>query len=283
MSTSRTQFTQQDAHAFAPDAKVGLLATRTPEGEPHVSLITTLAAQPPHELCWGQFCEGASKDNVRLDPRVGFLVMTLDRKLWRGTARWLGTETVGPDLDDYNRRPMFRYNAYFGIHTVHRMRLRQVRGPEPLSIPTLAVGTLLANAASPLTRQRLGPRALRPWARSLLRSVQTVKFLAWVAKDGHPRLLPAVPAAPAGAGRIAIAALGHRAALRALPRGCPVALFAMNLLMESVLVKGELGAFTGPRGFEVAALDIHQVYNSMPPKQGPVWPPRPPRRVPSFD
>ena len=209
--------------------------------------------------------------------------MTMDRQIWTGTARWLHAERGGEDLDRYNQRPMFRYNAYFGIHTVHQMRLEQLEGPTPLSVPSLAVGSMLANAAGPIARKRLGPRALRPWARKLIRGLQTVKFLSWVDDDGYPRLLPAVPAAPAGPGRLVVAATGNRDELLQLPPGREVALFAMNLQMESVLVRGELGAFRGPYGLELAALDIRQVYNSMPPKQGLVWPPQPPRPVPSFD
>ena len=57
--------------AFEPDMKVGLLATLNQAGDPHLSLITTLCGHGQQGLVWGQFCEGASKDNVRRDPRAG--------------------------------------------------------------------------------------------------------------------------------------------------------------------------------------------------------------------
>ena len=34
----------------------------------------------------------------------------------------------------YNQRPMWRYNAYFGIHTVHHLDLVSAEGPKALPI-----------------------------------------------------------------------------------------------------------------------------------------------------
>ncbi len=279
----RHQLEPADVEAFAPDAKVGLLATVTPQGTPHVTLITTLSGCAPDTMLWGQFCEGASKQHVLTEPRVGFLVMTLERQVWTGRARWLDATVQGPDLDAFNQRPMFRYNAYFGIHTSHRMKLESVRGPEPLAIPSMAVGAISASVVGPAVSKRRVPSALRPWAVSLLRGLQTLKFLCWIDGDGYPRLIPAVGAAPAGSSRVVVSAMGHRGDLLDLEPGRPVALFALNLQMESVLLRGRLGAFRGPYGLELAPLDIEQVYNSMPPKQGLVWPQQPLEPVRSFD
>jgi len=286
MSTSvplRHQLEPADVEAFAPDAKVGLLATVTPQGTPHVTLITTLSGQTPDTLMWGQFCEGASKQHVLAEPRVGFLVMTLDRQVWVGRARWQDSAVQGDELDGFNQRPMFRYNAYFGVHTAHRMKLESLRGPEPLAIPSMALGAISANVVGPAVSKRGAPAALRPWAVSLLRGLQTLKFLCWIDGDGYPRLIPAVGAAPSGASRVVVSAAGNRDALLGLEPGCPMALFALNLQMESVLIRGRLGSFRGPYGLELAPLDIEQVYNSMPPKQGLVWPPQPLEPVTDFD
>ena len=279
----RTRLEPDDVEAFAPDAKVGLLATVTPQGTPHVTLITTLSGRPPDTLLWGQFCEGASKRHVQADPRVGFLVMTLERQVWVGRARWVSCAAEGPELDDFNQRPMFRYNAYFGIHTAHHMKLESLRGPQPLDIPSMAVGAISANVVGPAVSKRDRPAALRPWAVALLRGLQTLKFLCWIDDAGYPCLVPAVGAAPSGASRVVVSATGHRELLRGLEPGRSVALFALNLQMESVLLRGTLGAFRGPPGLELAPLDIEQVYNSMPPKQGLVWPPQPLEPVRSFD
>jgi len=269
---TRTRFSEEERQAFEPDAKIGLLATLDEGGLPHVSLITTLRACEPAILAWGQFCEGHSKRNVQERPQTAFLVMNMQRRIWRGRARWTHLERRGPELARYNQRPMFRYNAYFGIHTVHFMDLVSIEPPQDLAMPALIGGSLGALAASPLARLKARQAALKPWARALLLRPDTLKFLAWVEPDGFPTLVPAVPAAPAGGDRLVIGATGQRRALRAIPTGCTVALFALNLQMESVLLRGTLGRFRGPPGLELASLTVDWVYNSMPPKQGQVFP-----------
>jgi hypothetical protein len=112
-----------------------------PEGVPHLTLISTLQANLPQELIWGQITEGLSTQFVTSNPRTGFLILTLDKNLWRGKANWTRRATSGPEYDMYNRTPMFRYNAYFGIHTVHYFATSAYRG-ELEAIPANATVAL---------------------------------------------------------------------------------------------------------------------------------------------
>src|SRR5512135_2701896 len=111
-----TTFSDQDIRDTRPELKIGLLATRTPEGLPHVTLLSTLMACGPSQLSFGQFTEGYSKKHILKDPKVGFLIMGLDKHLWRGKAIYTRSATRGIEHDFYNNVPMFRYNAYFGVH-----------------------------------------------------------------------------------------------------------------------------------------------------------------------
>ncbi|MRR37157.1 hypothetical protein EG829_21365 [bacterium] len=92
-----TSFLEKDLGEFEPEAKVGLIATVNPAGLPHITLITALQAKTTEELIWGQFSEGLSKQHVKTNPKTGFLIMTLDRSLWRGKALWSHQETHGED------------------------------------------------------------------------------------------------------------------------------------------------------------------------------------------
>ena len=141
------ELNERDIAAFEPDAKIGLLATVNSEGLPHITLITSLKAKTPTQLTWGQFTEGESKKHVRDNPKTAFAVMNLDKELWRGTATWTHSENEGDDYIAYNQTPMFRYNAYFGIHTVHYMDLVELTERSSVSIPRLLSGSLVAFAA----------------------------------------------------------------------------------------------------------------------------------------
>lgn len=261
--------------AFEPDQKIGLLATRDAEGLPHLSLITTLRAKDPTHLMWGQFCEGRSKDNVRRCPETAFLVMTMQRQLWRGKARWTHWAQEGADYELFNQAPMFRYNAYFGIHTVHYMDLLAVSGPEPLSLPGLAAGMVTTATTRLFSGTGLGPAILKPWAQRLLARPDTLKFLAWIGPDGFPELVPVVPCQTADSRRLVFAPTVYRAQLQRLVPGETVALFGLNLAMESVLVRGIFTGYRGALALGTGLIDIIWVYNSMPPKHGVVYPAQP--------
>ena len=266
---------EQDIAALEPDAKIALLATVDGDGLPHVTLITTLMAKGPEQLMFGQFSEGRSKRHLRADPKAGWLVMNADKEVWRGRARWTGTATEGPDHEAYNKRPIYRYNSYFGIHTVHYLDLVHAEPKSRLAMPAVVAGALLASAARLAARRREAHRILKPWAASHLAGLATLKYLSWVDDDGYPVLVPVVPCAPAGTTRLVLAPTVYRADLRSLKPGTSVAVLALNLKLESVLVRGVFGGWRGLPGLRTGVVDIDFVYNSLPPVHGQIWPPVP--------
>ncbi len=276
-------FSEQDMALFHDDAKVGLLATRSPAGLPHVTLITTLQARTPTQLTWGQFTEGRSKEYLRDDPRAAFLILTPDRRLWRGRARWTHVETSGEQYEAYNRKPMFRYNSYFGIHTVHFMDLVLGGEGEALPLAGMAAGTALISAARRILREHAGEPALRPWAADHINRPTTFKFLSWIDAEGYPTLVPMVPTGAVGRRRLAFAPTVHRRELATLSAGADVALFAVNMDAESVLTRGRFEGFTRHLGAKTGTLAIDWVYNSMPPQPGRIYPAVPLEPVRDFE
>ena len=254
------------------DAKVGLLATVDSDGLPHVTLITSLAAKGPHKLMFGQFSEGRSKTNVRSRPQVGFLALDGERRWLRGKAVWQSAVRQGEDFEAYNRKPMFRYNAYFGIHTVHYLDVVEVEEGGTLGVPGLVFGAALARGMRMAVVARSTTPALTPWAVKLVSRASTLKFASYVGSDGHPCLIPGVAACTAGSGRLVVACPTDDPATGSMPEGAEVAVFALDLAMHSVLLRGHATAQRTLAGATVAALDIDWVYNSMPPKHGQIYP-----------
>ena len=122
---TKNNFTEADMKAFAPSEKIGIIATVTPEGYPHMSLLTSIMAAKPDQLIVGEFCKGISKEYMQRTRKIGFAILTLDKKLWRGKALWTHLQKEGPEYEIYNKQPMFRYNTYFGINTVHYLDLKE--------------------------------------------------------------------------------------------------------------------------------------------------------------
>jgi hypothetical protein len=270
--TTPVELSQEDIRAFEPSAKIGLVATIDTQGLPHVSLITSLQARSPRELMFGQFSEGQSKIHVKGNPHVGFLVMNLEKTVWRGKARWTGEAKSGDDYEMYNRKPMFRYNSYFGIHTVHYLDLVEFSGKQSLPTAGIAFGSLVTLLARRLAATGQSETILRPWAEDHVTRLGTLKFLSYVARDGYPAIVPVVPCQAAGSSRLVFAPTVHRAELDAIPENSTVAVFALNLQMESVLIRGRFSGYRRYAGLRAGAIDIDWVYNSMPPMQGPIYP-----------
>ncbi len=276
------RFDPADMRAFEPTEKVALLATVTPEGLPHVSLITTLMAKSPTEMIWGQFTEGRSKKNVLQNPKTGWLIMTVDRHIWRGKARYTGNAKEGPEYEILNNKPLFRYNSYFGIHTVHFMDLVETGVRENLPLASIVPASLATSLLRRLEKRSSEERVLTPWAESLFKRLDALKFLAYVGEDGFPRIVPLLQCQAADSRRLVFSPFAYADELERVPPNEQVAIYGLTFQMESVLVRGAFSGFHRKRLLRSGSVDIEWVYNSMPPKPGRIHPPVPLEAVRDF-
>ncbi len=282
MQLNHTTFSNEDMRAFEPAMKIGLLATVNPQGLPHLTMISTLKAASSAQVVWGQFTEGLSKEHVPANPKTGFMIMSLAREVWRGKATWTHSQSHGPDYDFYNNTPMFRYNSYFGVHTVHYMDLVGHTGRQPLPMNTIifaAVKTMLARSLAP---GRAQAQALNAWTVGFLRKLDNLKFLAYVDEDGYPLIIPVIQAQAAGRDEVIFSAGAFGDELHSIPPGASVALLGLALSMEDVLLRGEYGGLRRRAGLQCGSLRVDWVYNCMPPAPAQIYPPLPIQPVAEF-
>lgn len=268
-----TTFSAEEIAAFGVEMKIALLATINPEGEPHITLISTLKAASAAELVWGQFTEGCSKKHVHARPQTGFLIMTLDKEIWRGTADFERTAQQGVDYDAYNNTPMFRYNSYFGVHTVYYMQLKEQTGREVLSMPRIIFGALKTMLARPLTGRAHGADILNTFTQGMLNKLDSLTFIAYVAEDGYPHIIPVIQLQAHGTRQLIFSGTPYGAELERIPAGSRVAAYCLQLSMENVLLRGTFRGLRGLPGIKTGLVDVDWVYNSMPPVPGQIYPP----------
>lgn len=277
-----TAFSDEDIIAMQPAMKIGLLATVNPQGLPHLTLITTLMACAPNQLSWGQFTEGLSKQFILQNPRTGFLVMSLDKQLWYGKANFTHTARQGKEYDFYNNTPMFRYNAYFGVHTVYYMDLVAHSGRQALPMGKVIWAAMLTMLARALGKKDGREQVMNGWTQRLLNKMDNLKFLAYVDEDGYPVILPVIQAQCLNAHQVIFSTAAYRKELESIPSGCSMALFGMSLTMEDVLVRGTYLGLRRRAGVQIGSLAVDWVYNAMPPVPGQVYPPLPLEAVRQF-
>ena len=272
ISEIKNKFTEDEIKAFKPEEKIGIVASINPEGLPHISLITSIQAASPSIVTLGEFCKGKSKEYIQKSRNTGFLIMTLDRKVWRGKAKWTHLRKEGPEFEAYNNLPMFRYNAYFGIHTVHYLDLVETYGQEGLPLGSIIVSSLLTKLAKGNLKTSNQNRILKPFAESIFNRLDALKFISWISDDGFPVIIPILQCQAADSRRVVFSSKAYRNELKKIPKGAAVAVFAMTMKMEDVLIRGTFNGFSMSRFTEVGSVDIDWVYNSMPPCHGQIYP-----------
>lgn len=269
----QTTFSADDIRLLSPAMKVGILATVNADGLPHLTLISTLMAGSTSQVVWGQFMEGSSKVHVRDNPRTGFLIMTLDRHLWRGKATFTHTSSSGKDYDFYNSTPLFRYNAYFGVHTVYHMDLVSHSGCQVLPMNRIIFAAIQTMAARLALKKYASAGVMNLWTQAFFAKIDNLKFLGYVDADGYPVIIPVIQAQPLDRDSLVFSCGAYGAELALIPPLSKVAVFGMALTMEDVLVRGNFQGIHRRRGIRCGVVHLDWVYNSMPPKPMQIYPP----------
>lgn len=278
----KTSFDADEIKAFEPAEKIGIVASVNPDGLPHISLLTSLRAIGPARLTIGEFCKGLSKRYVQQNPKTAFLILTFDKRLWRGKAKWTHLRKDGTEFQMYNETPTFRYNPYFGVNTVHYFDLIEAFGGDVLPLSNITQAALITRIAKGGARTGEKERILKPVAEELFNKLASLKFLAYMSKDGYPVIIPVIQCQAADSRRLVYSPAAYRDELEAVPEGIPVAIFAVGMNMQSVLVRGTFAGFKRYRFFRLGVIDIHWVYNSMIPCHGQVYPEMPLEAVQDF-
>ena len=268
----KSYFTEQEMKAFEPAEKIGLVTCVNPEGLPHISLITSIMAPKPDQLTLGQFCKGLSKQYIQENPNIAFLIMTMDKKMWRGRARWTHLKNEGTEYERYNEIPMFRYNTYFGINTVHYLDLIETSASEDLPMPKIIQSAVLTKLAKAAAATGLKDRILKPFAEDLFNQLGSLKFIGYVEPEGFPVIIPVIQCQAADSRRLAFAPFAFKEELIRISRGTQVAVFGLTMGMEDVLIRGTFRGYKRTMGLTLGTVDIEWVYNSMPPAHGQIYP-----------
>ena len=259
---------QEDFKVFEKSEKLGVVGTIDDRGDPHLSLLTTIMAKSDTEMVVGEFTKGLSKGYMQERHKCGFAIMGLDMNFWTGTMDWKDVKTEGDEFVKYNNMQMWRFNTYFGIYKVHYFDLADISEKRKLDIPMVAVGAVKGMITKPFLKYAKKEEVLRPYARKLFNAVGNPKFISFINEDGYPVVVPAVQAQETGTNTIVLASSPYKELLAPLKKGMRVAMMAISLDMESVVIKGTFSGFSGGMG----RVKIDRVYNSIPPVMRYIYP-----------
>jgi hypothetical protein len=177
---------------------------------------------------------------------------------------------------------MFRYNAYFGVHTVYYLSLIAHTGKSPLPMNRIIFAAVRTMLARKLGRKPGTQSVLNTWTRAFLDKIDNLKFLCYVDADGYPVLIPAIQTQSLDNQHVLFSTSVYADELAALPAGVPLAVFSMALTMEDVLLRGTYLGIRRVGGVRAGLVQVDWVYNPMPPVPGQIYPPVQLKQVVAF-
>ncbi len=280
----KKRFNTFDIETMAPLEKIGILATRNLEGQPHITFINSLMAMDETTMTMGQFVRGNSKYHIQENPEAAFFILSPQtRKTWAGKIVWTGKKDQGPELETYKEMPMQRYNSYFPIHRVHYFDLKETTPAKQLPVFKIAVSALMTKVVGAAVPKNKGDRVLNLYGKKLLASLMTLKFLSFTGKDGFPVLIPFVPCMTSDSKRLVFPANALKDFQDQIKTNMDIAVFSLMTSLESVLARGKFIGFKRILGVKTAMIDLNWVYNSMPPNAGQIYPEKSLQPVTSFE
>ncbi len=266
---------ESDYNKMSGDSKIGLVATIDEAGYPHISFLSSIQPLGDDMMTVGQFTEGLSKKFMLERKQAGFIIFTPELEYWTGTMDYQKTEISGKEYEEYNKKPLFRYNSYFGIGKVHYFKLVSLSPKTNTTMKAIIIGALKTRLLA-LSKTAKTKNILNPITKGMFNEIDGLKFISYMDMDGYPRVVPIIQAAPAGTDRIVFADAG-RGPAALIPDG-KASIFFTSLKMESLLIKGFFKRVGG-----MGVLDIEKVYNPMQPLPKYVYPNEPIRKVEVFE
>jgi len=256
-----TIFSEEDIKKHQPEMKVGLLATVTPEGLPHVTMLSTVMACGPPRYAWP-----VHRGNVEeAHPPESKNRLPDDEPGSEPVARqghYTHSARNGREIRLLQQRPLFRYKRLLWRPYGLLPDLIRTTGRSPLPMNRI----IFASVQTMLARMLGGKPGRIPVNQSLDARLPGQDGQPEIPRLRWPGRLPADhPGHPARAWTPSTCFLTsvYTEELMAIPAGVPLAVFSMALTMEDVLLRGTYQGIRGG-GFKAGVVEVDWVYNPMP-------------------
>lgn len=246
-------------------------ATRSNDGVPNVVplLSTTLADE--HTLIFVRMMIWKTAQNLLANGRITINVMGPGLNSWLILGEFVEFVRQGPYLDYFNRKAMFRYNAYSGAGEVGVIRVKETRGPVPIGLVTALFYNLLREPPRPAGHPGGASEVMpAPVREKFSRRLLALKHLGFVEDDGTPVAVPCLELYARSAEQLVF--LPPKGKAHPLSRLCPgmkVAASVFTLAPVAFQVKGVFVAEeVNAGGQRQGVIQVQESYTAAPPVPG---------------
>ena len=262
------------------DLEVGLklLATIDPRGWPHITMISFNRAKTPEQVVWGEFTVGTSKRNVLQNPKQGAFYMNavMPFKFLQAKITFDHRVKGGEDCEYFSRGQMLRYNTYMNVKKAYYNSVKAATPVIDLKILPIAKGLILNLFAKNKAKGPNAEEKLPKLAYDLYNNPFNPKFISFLdPDDGYPLIIPCFQLRAPDRSKLIFPYSQFKEELELLKEGAHVSTFAViaeEIELISMVIQG---TFTGMQKFgnvKCGVIQIDEVYNSMPPLSGVIYP-----------
>jgi len=269
------EFSKQAYDLSQIERAAKFVATIDQHGRPHVTFIASNRAKTPTQVVWGQFTEGTSKENVLHNPKQGILMMTAEMpfRFIQAKIDFEYLKREGEDVEKFSRMEFIRYNTYMNIHTAYYNKVKAVTPVRNLNLLGILTGLLVNLIGSGGAKLKTAEKKLPRVVSNLFNAKIGPKFLCYLdPTDGYPVIIPCFQIRAPDPSRLVFTLSQFKADLLQIPIDSHVAVFAMDFETVSTHINGIFKGFKKFRGIKYGIIEIDEVYNTMPPLAGIIYP-----------
>lgn len=254
-----------------PEIMAKIIATIDKNGDPHLTMIASNKAVDSSTVKWGEFLKGSSKENVLRDPKQGILFMTAEMpfKFIQIKADYEYSSTEAVDAEDFNTTNLFRYNVYMRVYRTYYNKVKNATRIRDIPLMGIVRGIIRNLFGKAKHKTGRIDKRLPDFGMKLFNGPIFPKFIAYIdPSDGYPVIIPCFQARAIEHKTIIFPLTQFKEDLLKIPEDSKIAIFVMDFETETMLTKGTYKGIHNSRGI----MEIEQVYNSMPPKPGYIYP-----------
>ncbi|MFW9993714.1 MAG: hypothetical protein ACFFD4_16830 [Candidatus Odinarchaeota archaeon] len=272
-----SEFSQEAYEITQPEIGLKLIATIDQRGWPHITMIAFNKAKNTGQIVWGQFTEGTSKKNVLENSKQGFFYMNANRpfKFIQAKADFDYLKRGGEDCEAFSRGRMLRYNTYVNVHTCYYSIVKAVTSVRNLGLAGILKGILNDVIATGKAKIKDSEDKLPKFGHQILNQTTSVKAISYIDTDSYPVIIPCFGLRAPDRSRVIFPLSQFKDELEQISKGARVAVFVVvseNLELTSIMINGTFTGFERFRGLRYGIIEIDEIYNSMPPLNGVIYP-----------
>jgi hypothetical protein len=254
---TKDSFSSSDVEELQSKTKIGLLATISQGGFPHISLVPTITITSREIVMLQSLHPNLVNEHLQALQKMGFLILTTDKFMWRGKALYVGEKKVE---DTSNIPSVSKTDTWLAVE----VQVVETHGKERLRLLPIVVSSLLTKLASSGLRSTMGEPILEPWAQKLFNKADSLKFASYITDTGYPIIVPLFHGLARDAQAIDFTLHVYQGELASLKSSQKIALFTLATDLEQILVRGTFQGYTRNRLIRLGTIHLEWIQKLVP-------------------